>query len=79
MIYRYFISYYWRNSFFSRGFGWAEFCHNKKLFKGDDILEAQELMKIKYNKNKVIITNFVLFECVIDSSNPPFRPCNDRA
>lgn len=62
MNYSYYVSYYYRNSFFKRGFGWIQLMHSKRLLEGKDIHEIQSLVK-KYTGFKgVSVINFKLLD-----------------
>lgn len=76
---KYFISYYWRDSFFKRGFGWVEMVHNKELKNGNDILEAEKLIQKFSGYKKAIILNFYILDRSANSDQAPFQVSNDWA
>jgi len=57
---KYFVSYYWRNSFFKRGCGWVEIVHDKEITSGDDILQLQNLIESDKKIKKVIVIGYQL-------------------
>lgn len=75
----YFISYYWRNSFFKRGFGWVEtVC--PRIKSSNDLHKLQKIIKKDKKLKKVIILNFQIISAYsFEIDNKPFWPLNDGA
>lgn len=76
---KYFVSYYYRKSFFKKGFGWAELMYDKTINSSNDIFIIRDLIKKEYGFKRVSIINFFVFDEPYQVDGEPFYKTNDSA